>query len=214
MKIVSTNIGKSTSFLWKGREEQTGIFKYPVEGPVILGTTHVRDDMISDPRHHGGFSKACYLFSADYYPYWKSLYPHLSWQWGMFGENITVEGLDENHLMVGAVYSLGTARVQITIPREPCYKLGVRFDDQKIIEKFIHHSHPGTYVSVLEEGKVSPGDEMTLLDQPAHSLSIAQVYSLIYFPEKDTSLLEEALHNEFLPESTRKKLMRHQKKGA
>ena len=214
MKVVSTNIGKSTSFLWNGREEKTGIFKDPVEGPVVLGATHVAGDTISDPKHHGGTDKACYLFSKNHYPYWQERYPDLSWQWGMFGENITVEGLDENELMVGSVYSLGSARVQITIPREPCYKLGIRFGDQKIVKEFIHHGHPGSYVRVLKEGKVTRGDAMTLLEQPTHSLSIAQVYSLIYFPEKAPALLAEALHNEFLPERIRNKLSRNQKKGA
>jgi MOSC domain-containing protein YiiM len=214
VEVVSTNIGESTSLHWQGRDIQTGIFKYPVEGPLVLGPTRVKGDVISDPKHHGGHDKACYLFSADVYPYWQERYPHLPWQWGMFGENITVKGLDENDLIIGSVYSLGTALVQITLPREPCYKLGIRFGDQKILEEFIRHGHPGTYVRVLDAGHVSRGDALILQKKAQEALSVAQVYSLIYFPEKKPSLLDAAIRNEFLPERTRKKLMGHQKKGA
>jgi MOSC domain-containing protein YiiM len=93
MKVISTNIGDAVTFEWNGATEQTGIFKYPTSKSLFLTKNDVKDDTVIDRVHHGGTNKACYLFSADYYDYWKNLYPNLKWDWGMFGENLTVEGL-------------------------------------------------------------------------------------------------------------------------
>lgn len=209
MKVVATNIGKSTTILWNGRKEQTGIFKYPSPQPILLENTQVQNDTISDRIHHGGEFKACYLFSTDYYPYWKNKYPSLDWDWGMFGENVTIDGMDESELYIGSVYRLGDATVQITVPREPCYKLGIRFKDQNIIREFVDHGHPGTYVRILEEGSVEKGDSFLLVEQASHSLTIEKFYKLLYSKQKDQDLLNLAIENEAIPDKTRKKLRRH-----
>ncbi|TFG77975.1 MAG: MOSC domain-containing protein, partial [Flavobacteriales bacterium] len=107
MKVIATNKGNPTAFLWNGREEQTGIYKYPVDESLYLETTEVRTDTIIDRKHHGGLNKACYLFSADHYPFWKGLYPELPWNWGMFGENLTISGFDESAIRIGDIYSIG-----------------------------------------------------------------------------------------------------------
>ncbi|GGD43793.1 MOSC domain-containing protein [Muriicola marianensis] len=214
MKVISTNIGQPTSFTWNGRTEKTGIFKSPVSHPVLLDLEDVKGDTVTDRKHHGGVFKACYIFSSDNYPYWKDRYPELEWNWGMFGENITIEGLDEANLLVGSTYQLGSALVQITIPREPCYKLGYRFGDQKIIEAFIEHGRPGTYLRVIKPGKVSTGDLFQLVDKKEDSLSIANLFSLLYSKEKDPDILSRALNCEFLPQRTKDKLSRYHKKGA
>lgn len=214
MQVISTNIGIPRRIEWKGRTEETGIFKSPVSSPIQLGCENVVGDAVADRRHHGGEYKACYLFASDHYGYWKERYPDLSWDWGMFGENLTVEGMDESTLTAGSIYSLGSALVQITIPREPCYKLGIRFGDQKIIEEFIDHGHPGTYVRVTRPGKVRQGDRLSLVEKADTSPSIAELYSLIYSKEKDRELLSLALNCPYIPERTREKLKKHQKKGA
>ena len=133
MKVISTNLAKPVFFEWNGETHSTGIFKYPVDQALTLQEENVLDDTIADRRVHGGVFKACYLYSSDNYPYWKEKYPHLDWKWGMFGENLTVDGLDESQLRIGSIYELGTALVQITQPREPCYKLGYRFGNQDIL---------------------------------------------------------------------------------
>ncbi|MGB5376957.1 MOSC domain-containing protein, partial [Muriicola sp.] len=105
MKVLSTNIGQPTSFSWKGKIEETGIFKYPVDEPIYIGATQVDKDTITDHKHHGGIFKACYLFSASQYPFWQKHYPSLSWDWGMFGENITIDSMPEKDLLIGSVYT-------------------------------------------------------------------------------------------------------------
>ncbi len=213
MKVLSTNIGQPTSFSWKGKIEETGIFKYPTEHSIFLGSSKVDKDTVTDRKHHGGIFKACYLFSATQYPFWQEHYPSLSWDWGMFGENITIDSMPEKDLIIGSVYTLGSAIVQITIPREPCYKLGIRFKDQEVIKAFVDHGHPGTYVRVLKEGTVKKGDAFLLQEKADHELNISDFYKMLYAREKNQNLLKQALRNDAIPEKTKNKLSRYLKKG-
>lgn len=199
MKVISTNLGKPTTFIWNGKEEQTGIFKKPVSEALSLTAIDVSKDTVIDRLHHAGINKACYLFASDNYPYWKKLYPELDWDWGMFGENLTIEGLDESTLRVGDIYSLGTALVQVSQPREPCYKLGVRFGTQNILRQFIDHNRPGTYVRILEEGEVKTGDRLVLTEQSENTLTTQQFYELMFMREKPKDLLALFMDNPSVP---------------
>ncbi len=209
MKVISTNLGQSTTISWNGEETTTGIYKYPVNQPLFLDSDQVTKDTIADLKVHGGEFKACYLFSADHYAYWKEKYPDLDWDWGMFGENLTVEGLDETSLRVGNIYKIGTALVQVTQPREPCYKLGIRFGNQGILKEFIEHGHPGTYVRVLEKGQVTKGDELQLVETAKTPLTVQQLYRLIVARDKDKVHLQWAVENEAIPLGKREKLKKY-----
>lgn len=209
MKVIATNIGKPVTFTWNNKEEQTGIFKYPVSKPLVLQKNDVANDTVIDRKHHGGEHKACYLFSADNYPYWKNLYPDLEWDWGMFGENLTVEGLDESVIRVGNIYKVGKALVQVSQPREPCYKLGVRFKNQAILKQFIDHGFPGTYVRVLEEGEVKNGDTFTLVEECTNPLTVKQFYDFLFEREKDTGILKLVLSNMSVPQKKRERLQKY-----
>lgn len=206
MKVISTNIGNPTTILWNGKEEQTGIYKYPTSKEIQLLKEDVANDTVIDRKHHGGIHKACYLYSADQYSYWKKLYPNLKWDWGMFGENLTIQGFNESEIRIGDTYKIGNALVQITQPREPCYKLGIRFNDQKIIKQFINHNNPGTYVKILETGTVKIGDEVKLVSQANNSLTINQYYEFLFAKIKDPSIVKLVLENEGLPERKKEKL--------
>lgn len=208
MKIISTNIGEPTSITWNGQQTTTGIFKKPVDEPITLETESVVKDNISDRKVHGGIYKACYLFSSDHYPYWKEKYPHLDWNWGMFGENLTVEGMDEAELKIGSIYKLGSALVQISQPREPCFKLGIKFGTQDILKEFIDHGYPGTYVRILEVGDVKIGDVMELKEESENTLTTKQFYELLFSRKKDKAIVEMALKNEALPAYKRERLKR------
>lgn len=208
MKVISTNLGEPTKINWNGKQTLTGIYKYPVDQPIYMDTEDVQGDTVVDRKYHGGIYKACYLFSADHYDYWKAKYPQLEWDWGMFGENLTIQGLDETQLKIGSTYRLGTALVQISQPREPCYKLGIRFGDQEILKQFIDHGRPGTYIRVLEPGTVSKGDSMELVTASESPLTIAQFYELLFAKEKDQHVLQQAVHNEALPLAKREKLQK------
>lgn len=209
MKVIATNIGKPTTFIWNGKEEQTGIFKYPVDESLFLRKGDVANDTIINRVNHGGINKACYLFSKEQYPYWKALYPDLEWNWGMFGENLTVEGLNESEIRVGDIYKVGSALVQISQPREPCYKLGIRFGDQKVLKQFIEHRYPGTYVRILEEGTVRNGDRFHLVKQSTNTLTTNQFYDLMFAKEKDPELLQLFMANDSVPEYKKERMQKY-----
>lgn len=209
MKIISTNIAKPTTFIWNGKEETTGIYKKPVDTPIFLGNEHVKDDEVSDRKHHGGEFKACYLFSADHYPYWESMYPNVEWTFGMLGENLTVKGLNEKELHIGDIYKVGTALVQITQPREPCYKFAMKFNSNDVLKQFIKHGYPGTYVRVLEEGEVEIGDTFELVEKATGSISIFQFFELLFCEYKNKAHIEAIMDNEAIPKKKREQLKRY-----
>jgi MOSC domain-containing protein YiiM len=209
MKVISTNIGKPVTFEWNGAKEQTGIFKYPTSKGLYLEENDVRDDTIIDRVHHGGTNKACYIFSSDYYPFWKNLYPALKWDWGMFGENLTVNGFDEAQIRVGNIYKIGDAIVQVSQPREPCYKLGIRFGNQNILKEFINHNHPGTYVKILKEGHVKKGDSIILVEESTNPLTTQQFYELMFANEKSKELLDLFMSNESVPQYKKDRFIKY-----
>ena len=206
MQIISTNIAKPRTIIWNGNQVTTGIFKVPTNEPIYLEKEQVKGDEISDRKVHGGEFKACYLFSSDDYPYWKNKYPNLDWSWGMLGENLTVKGLDENNIYIGDIYKIGSALVQITQPREPCFKFGVKFGTQNVLKQFIEHGRPGTYVRVLEEGFVSINDNIELVKRAEGSLTTSQFFKLLYDKTKNQNHLKLALKNDALPERKKVKL--------
>jgi len=203
MKIISTNIAKPTTFIWNGKEETTGIYKKPTDKPIYLTKNDIIGDEVSDRLHHGGYYKACYIFSSEQYPYWKNLYPNLEWSWGMFGENLTVQGFNEQEVFLGDIYKVGEALVQVSQYREPCYKFGHKFGTQKILKQFIQHGFGGTYLSILEEGYVNVDDEFTLVERPKISLTVAALFQLVHAKEKDQELLKIAAISKAIPPKKR-----------
>ena len=208
MKVISTNIAKPRTILWNGKEERTGIYKEPVSTPIYLEKENVRGDEVSNRVNHGGKYKACYLYAAEHYPYWKNLYPDLDWDWGMFGENLTVEGLDERELLIGSTYQLGTALVKISEPRQPCYKLGIKFGTHQVIRQFIEHGYSGTYLTILEEGEVTSGDVLALVSEHTGAISIYQYNALLNTRDKNQDHLRLAIVNEAIRLEKRERLKR------
>lgn len=211
MKIVATNIAQPKYLEWKGKIQRTGIFKEPTTSPITLEKECVKGDEVTNRKVHGGVYKACYLFSAEEYPYWQNLYPDLEWNYGMLGENLTVEGFDETEILVGDVYKVGNAIIQITQPREPCATFGAKMGNQGVLKQFIRRARPGTYASMVKEGEVSTGDTFELIERQAESISVVQFFELIFVKEKNQEHLKLLINNEALPESKRNKIKKHLK---
>lgn len=206
MKIISTNIGKSKTIKWNGKEVSTGIFKYATNEPIILGNEDVVNDDVIDRRYHGGVDKACYLYSADHYKYWQKFYPTVEMPWGLFGENLTVEGLHEADVNIGNIYKIGETVVQVTQPRQPCFKIEFRIPDKQIVRKFVDSGFSGVYVRVLEGGKIMAGDTVKLIERK-DSLSIHKVYQLLYAREFD-SAVSIAVNDPFIAASCKRDLLK------
>jgi MOSC domain-containing protein YiiM len=177
MKIVATNIGDRIDVNWKGKLITTGIFKYAVEKPIFLDIEEVKGDTICDRKHHGGIDQAVYGYSLKHYNYFKKLHPNLEWQLGMFGENLTIDDLDETKIHVGDTFNVGEAILEVTKPREPCKTLGVRFNDMKIVKQFWNTSFSGIYFKVLQTGFVKAGAIFEQTKSCKENPTIAEVYA-------------------------------------
>lgn len=176
MKIISTNLGDRKEVDWKGKLITTGIFKFSIDEPIFLDVEDVRGDAVCDREHHGGIDQAVYGYSEKHYKYWKELYPNLDWQYGMFGENLTIDDLDESKIHIGDTYKVGETILEVTKPRQPCMKLGVRFNNMKIVKQFWQKDYPGVYFKILQTGLVKSGDEFTLIKSHSDNPTIAEVY--------------------------------------
>ncbi len=208
MQIISTNIGKKQRIVWQGKELYTGIFKYPANEPLLLGFTDVFHDEVMDRRYHGGFDKACYLYSANHYRYWKEKYPNLDWHYGMFGENITIDGFDEAKVHIGDVFRMGTALVQITQPRQPCFKLGIRLNNPKAVKHFVTAELPGAYIRVLENGTVKIGDALIIEEAKPQNFTLKEVFHFLYNREDNSDAIKKAVAMPELAASCRNDLIR------
>lgn len=206
MKVISANIGKPVLIAWKGQNIETGIYKYSVNHSIYLGGEDVENDHVIDRRYHGGVDKACYLYSANHYPFWKNRYPETDFQWGMFGENLTISGLDESVVRIGDQYRIGDAVVQVTQPRQPCFKLGIRFDNPDVVNDFWSLPYPGVYLKVLEPGAVKAGDSMILIKSRPDSMTVAEVFSLFKSEYIDKELVSKAVSDVNLAASCRRDL--------
>ena len=204
MKIISLNVGKPQLVIVNEQPVSTGIFKEPIDGRVMLRTLNLDGDRQADLSVHGGPYKAVYVYPSEHYPFWKNELPDKELPWGMFGENLTTTGLLETETHIGDRFRVGSAEVKVTQPRMPCYKLGIRFERNDIIKRFLVSERTGFYLSVLKEGEVGAGDEFELLERNTSDVRVVDVVRLYSSERRDLDLLRRAIASESLPDSWRK----------
>lgn len=176
MKIISTNIGERKEIDWKGKKVTTGIFKYAVDKPIFLDKEDVKDDAICDRENHGGILQAVYGYSLKHYAYFKELHPNVDFKNGIFGENLTIDNLDETMIHQGDTFKVGETILEATVQRNPCYKLGIRFNDMKIVKQFWNTTFCGVYFKVLQTGFVKTGDVFEQIKSCPENPTIADLY--------------------------------------
>ena len=203
MKLVSVNIGHPREVIYKGKTVTTGIFKEPVEGRIRLRTLNLDGDRQADLSVHGGPSKAVYAYPIEHYEYWREQLPGVDRPWGMFGENLTTEGLREDSVNIGDRFRIGSAEVMVTEPRLPCYKLAAKFGRDDIIKRFLHSGRTGFYFAVMQEGEVGTGDGIEMLSRDEHSVTVADITRLYVREKDDVGTLRRAVQVTALPESWR-----------
>ena len=187
-QVLSLNVGQPTQVPYRGEMISTGIFKYPVEGRLLLTRTGFAGDGQADPTVHGGEHKAAYIYSAADYAWWLAEIGH-PLQHGEFGENLTVTGLRDHEVSVGDILQIGNARVQVTSPREPCFKLGIRMADPRFVPRFRAANRLGFYVRVLAEGEIGVGDAAEVIERAQASMTIADFHQVIVGVRKDENVL-------------------------
>jgi MOSC domain-containing protein YiiM len=204
MKIVSLNVGLPQDLLWHGRTVTTGIYKEPVKGRVHLRTLNLDGDRQADLTVHGGAQKAVYCYAIAHYDYWKKELPGRELPTAIFGENFTIDGPLENSIHLGDTFSVGSAEVVVTQPRLPCYKLGVRFQSDDIVKRFLASGRSGFYLAVTREGEVGAGDEIKPIAQDPNRVPVSEITRLYIakrFNGEDADSLRRALQVAALPES-------------
>jgi len=206
MKVISTNVSEKRTITIGGEVLETGMYKIPVQEGIFIGKKSVENDVVIDSRFHGGSDKACYLYGKNNYAYFENLYPNATWEIGMFGENITLDEVDESNLNIGDVYQIGEAQVQIAQPRIPCNKFGYRLGNPLAIKTFAQSDYPGIYVRVLNPGKVKVGDEMLLLKPAIEQLSLVQLFRVLTNKSAHTHKFESIVVNPNVPERCKTKL--------
>jgi len=209
MKIVSVNVGLPREVSWQGKLVTSGIFKEPLDGPVMMRTLNLDGDGQADLTVHGGASKAVYAYPSEHYDYWRAELPGVDLPWGMFGENFTTGGLIEEAVYIGDKFRIGETEVMVTEPRMPCYKLGIKFGRADIIKRFLASRRTGFYFAVAREGTVSAGDAAELVGREQHEISVADITRLYAFEKNDLKSLRRAIEVEALPENW-KGYFRHQ----
>jgi len=204
MKVVSVNVGLPRDVMWHGRTVTTGIFKEAVEGRIALRTLDLDGDRQADLTVHGGKDKAVYCYPIEHYEYWKTELPGRELPMGMFGENFTTNGVLEDSAHLGDRFSIGSAEVVVTQPRMPCYKLGVRFQSDDMVRRFLGSGRTGFYLAVTREGEVGAGDEIKVISRDDNAVPISEITRLHIakrYDEDDLTSLRRALRVAALPES-------------
>lgn len=204
MKLVSVNIGVPREVVRHGRTVTTAIYKQPVTGRVALRKTNLDGDRQADLTVHGGEYKAVYCYPIEQYDYWRRELPGRELPMAIFGENFTTEGLLENSVHLGDRFSIGTTEVVVTQPRLPCYKLGVRFESDDMVKRFLASRRTGFYLAVLREGEVGTGDAIERIARDPNAVPVSEITRLYVaktYRDDDLAALERALRVASLPES-------------
>jgi MOSC domain-containing protein YiiM len=182
-EVVSLNVGTPRLVEWDGGQVRTSIWKHPVPGPRRIEGINLSGDEQSDRAVHGGRDKAVYAYALEDLEWWAG---QLGWtvQPGLMGENLTIRGLPLAQAVVGEHWHVGGAVLQVTQPRIPCYKLGIRTGDPRFPRRFAAAGRSGVYLRILVSGEVSPGDRITVGHRPAHGVTAEHV-AFVYHDRRD-----------------------------
>ena len=167
MQVVSVNVSKPKDVVHDGAVVSTGIFKEPVKGRLWVRKLGIEGDGQADLTAHGGPDQAVYAYPVEHYAYWEEQLGRDPLPFGQFGENLSITGIDEASARVGDTLKIGTAVLQVTQPRLPCYKLGIRMGAGKTFPKrFQKSGRVGFYLRVIKEGELAAGDRIERIDVP------------------------------------------------
>jgi len=203
MKLRSVNISGLTQVLYHDELVYTGIFKKPTEGPVAVGRTQIDGDKQADLVHHGGEDKAVYGYPWEHYAHWAKELGRDDFAPGQFGENLTTEGLLESALAIGDRLRIGTVVLELTQPRQPCFKLGIKMKSPGFPKAFLKSGLVGFYFRVLQAGTLQAGDPIALEPTGGERVTVAEANHLRFFDTGNAEAIERLLANTALSASWR-----------
>ena len=176
-EIISINVGTPTEFEYKGRQAKSSIWKDPVDGKVFAHGINLEGDQQADLQAHGGYHKAVYAYAIEDLIWWgneigRNILP------GEFGENLTLQNVDTNNALIGERWKIAETILEVSEPRIPCWRFGVKMNDKTFPKKFTKALRPGSYLRIIEEGEIEKGDYVEVIYRPSHSITIRDVFEI------------------------------------
>lgn len=204
--VLSLQVGRAAPL--GPKRIRSAFVKQPISGSIAVERLGLDGDEQADLRVHGGPDKAVYFYPSEHYPRWIADVPRHEQilMPGGFGENVTTLGLDEQTIAIGDVLALGSTEMQVTQPRQPCFKLGLRFADNSLGRIMMHSGRTGWYMRVLQAGVMKAGDEIHVLRRPAPQWSIARFNDFVVRRSATTDELKELSQIEGLAEVWREEI--------
>ena len=193
MKLLSVNVSLPKEAPHGSGTVSTGIFKEPVAGRVTLRALNLDGDGQADLENHGGIHRAAYAYSIENYDYWRRELGRNAFAFGQFGENFTVEGMSEDDVHIGDVFRVGGALVEVTQPRPPCFKLGIKMGMARFPKLFLASGRVGFYLRVLEEGEVGAGDTFERIESDPERVTVREMSHLLFFDPENLEGARRAL---------------------
>ena len=176
-RVLSINVGRTREFDYNGRPAKSAIWKSPVAGPIAARGVNLEGDEQADRKAHGGPDKAVYAYSIEDARWWQENLGR-SLQYGEFGENLTTEEIEVNDALVGERWAIGTVVLEVSEPRIPCWRLGVRMNDPMFPRRFTQAMRPGAYLRIVVEGDVAADDEIKMVERPQHDLTVRDIFRI------------------------------------
>jgi len=205
--VVSLNIGLPQAVDYRGQPVYTGIFKQPVDGPVYLARLNFRGDGQGDLKHHGGPDKAVCAYFFEHYAFWEAMYER-SFDWGAFGENVTLGGLTEADVCIGDRWRLGETTVEVSQPRKPCFKLAMKHGIPDLAVQVERTGFTGFYFRVLDEGHVAKGDSLACIERHPLGITVREANRIMNEADADKADVRALLNVAGLSESWRQSLLK------
>lgn len=175
--VLSVNVGTPREFDYRGHSARSAIWKTPAPGRVAARGVNLAGDNQADRGAHGGPDKAIYAYASEDTRWWEEQIGR-PLEHGVFGENLTTEGIDVNGALVGERWTIGTTLLEVSEPRVPCWRLGVRMDDPRFVRRFAEAMRPGAYLRIVSEGELGAGDEIRVVEKPATDLTVRDVFRI------------------------------------
>ncbi len=180
MKILSINISLPRKIIFNNKELLTSIYKEPVNSHVKVNKMGIEGDGQADLNAHGGINKSIYAYSYTHYNYWgKLLKKNFINDFGLIGENLTIDDFSEKEYFIGDEFEISNLIVKITQPRIPCFKLGIKMGNKEFVKYFIDYSHVGMYMKVLNSGEIKKGDNLKLIYRENNSMTVYEISQFV-----------------------------------
>ncbi|TLS38744.1 MOSC domain-containing protein [Pseudalkalibacillus caeni] len=202
-ELVFVNVGKPLLTEYKGKELRTGIYKQPVHHEVFVGVDNIDEDMQADLVNHGGADKAVCVYPYEHYEYWAKML-HKDLNPGAFGENFTVKGLLEDGVCIGDRFEIGEALFEVSLPRQPCFKLAKKFGVEHMPQLVTNTGFSGYYLRVLQEGKIKAGTAIKLVERKHSDITVSFVNNIKYHDRNNIEGIKKILAVDELSEGWRK----------